>query len=97
MTALGALIGLKPSSTTGLVVRELALDFSLATYRPTFFQHLPGVHNATSDLLSRWTPSSRLPAILSEARRDFPPLRERSYYRTLHLPPRENRDASIGS
>eukprot|EP00971_Amphidinium_carterae_P345197 6486016-Amphidinium_carterae.1 len=75
---------LRSAPSTGLVARELALDFAHAIYHPVVTQHVLGSEHGVCDALSRWTSISELPPVLLEA--TCVPLQQRDehYFRTLH-------------
>ena len=85
VSALSLLIKLraKPKARgLGRIARELALDFSRCSYRPKWFEHIPGVSNVISDVLSRkYQPgkSFRLPAALKHATETSVPPRDKSF------------------
>ena len=78
-----------------LVARELALDIAEASFVPDTATHLPGVANVVPDALSRrFQPAAdgkskvwKVPTMLGDSLETIPPVRNRSYYRTLSLPP----------
>ena len=73
VSALSLLIKLhaKPKAKgLGRIARELALDFSRCSYRPRWHEHIPGVSNIVSDILSRrFQPGKtfKLPTVLQQA------------------------------
>ena len=77
------------SKALGVVARELALDLSEASYSLDFAQHVAGITNGTADVLSRRLQPGKnfaLPSLLADAREDFPPERDLSWWRTASKP-----------
>lgn len=68
-----------------MVARELSLEFGTASYKPRYFEHIPGLSNDWADALSRLHQPDKkceLPERLHAARRDKPPPRTSTYYLT---------------
>jgi hypothetical protein len=91
MTMLSLLVRLRPPTDSpglGLIAREMALDIGEAVYAPDISEHLPGVANMVADSLSRKFETGVLdwnvPAFLLRVPEIVVPVRDRSYYRTLH-------------
>ena len=71
-----------------IIAREIALDVAASTYEPLIGEHLPGISNETSDMLSRrFQPSSTfvLPQHLAHIPETHLPIRTKSYFRALSL------------
>eukprot|EP00439_Symbiodinium_sp_Y106_P060007 s2027_g8.t2 len=67
----------------GIVAREIALDFSRSSYRPSWYEHIPGVANTVADILSRrYQPDKQfaLPGLLRHAREVTAPIRDDSFF-----------------
>ena len=102
VTMLSLVLHMRPatgSRTLGIIARELALDVASCIYSPDVAEHIPGIANVLPDALSRrfepkktWSP----PPELAQAVEHVPPLRDRSYYRTLSLPSLGFEQASSG-
>jgi len=94
VTMLTLIVNMRPSSPQlCLLGQEMALDFADASFSPIISQHIPGVANVVADKLSRWHQpgyTSEVPHFVANATRGHPPVRDKSYYRTLSLPPEPN-------
>ncbi len=96
VTMLTLIMSFRPATKSGplgLISREVALDVADSEYGPDIkhFEHIPGLANVTTDVLSRrFAPDAeewRVPAVLAGVPETHPPRRHRSYYRTLaHVP-----------
>ena len=77
-------------SGPGWIARELALAFGESSSAPRVSQHIPGIANVTSDILSRRLSSKRmlpwrLPQALEGIEETQPSLRDMTLDRTLNL------------
>jgi hypothetical protein len=91
-SALHMLLNLKSKGRgSGMIARELALDFADGTYYPDIITHVPGVSLTIVDSLSRrFMPRSgaawRLPLSLRGADEVIIPLRNNAYFKALFPP-----------
>eukprot|EP00435_Cladocopium_sp_Y103_P030056 s3225_g7.t1 len=89
VSTLTLLVKLRPKYTShgmSIVARELALEFGTSSYKPLFFQHIPGFSNDWADLLSRLHQPDKqveLPEMLLKTKQVDPMPRNQSYYRAL--------------
>ena len=100
LTLFSAVKGRSP--TMNLLAREYALDIGTATYEPDIIEHIPGITNVIADALSRRTDPEcaarwTLPTFLSNAKKIEPPVRDRSWWRTLLKPGKANMHVFWGS
>ena len=92
VTALSLMISLrhKPGSRAlGIIVKELALEFSRSSFRPRWHEHIPGVANDLADNLSRrFQPGFEFHAssLLKNAKEVVVPSRGPSFYTCLSAP-----------
>ena len=71
------------------LAQEAALDVATASYEPDVLEHTPGVHNSTTDVLSRPfdpTQTYMFLGILRDAIQVFPHSRDHGWYRWLAPP-----------
>ena len=76
---------------TTIIAREVAHDIADAVYAPHIVEHIPGVDNVVSDMLSRkFAPGTVL--VLPDCLKDVEELvlqpRTRAYYAAATLPPK---------
>jgi len=87
VTMLTLMVNMRPTTPALCVIgQELALDFAEVPFVPTIVEHIPGVANTIADRLSRIPQpgaSQIIPAILHNAEHNKPPIRCKTYYRTL--------------
>ena len=87
MGALTLFPTLKASSPAlSLISREFALDLGTAEYRPDLIQHIPGIVNKITDVLSRrYQPGTTfsLPKLLLKAKPVIPVRRDMTWWRSL--------------
>ena len=89
VSALTILLKFKSSGDApSIVARELALGVAGGVYVPNVVQHVPGVANTISDVLSRWYEPKKagkltLPPVLKAALRRDCPDRPRGWWRSL--------------
>ena len=89
ITALTMALTLRaPKGAVKNIARELALDYGDAAFEPEYAEHVPGVTNILSDLLSRRSDPARredwrLPPLLLEVPRMRAPLRDSSFWRLM--------------
>jgi len=92
MSALSLLISLRVRGPgLNLIGRELSLELGDCAFIPSIIEHLPGVANDLSDILSRRTDPKKqpwvFPAVLAEVERTDVPLRDDSYFLSVREPP----------
>jgi len=87
--SIGTLTLLRTLKATGsgpnLIAREIALEFGDASFRPSFYAHLPGIVNKAADYLSRiHQPGFKeaCPPYLASLTPQIPPVRHPDWYRT---------------
>ena len=80
--------GTSKDESLRLILRELSLDESLLVRKISLLTHIPGISNILPDHLSRLhAPSPHpIPSSLHAIPRDFPPLRIRSFYKSIAAP-----------
>ena len=87
MGALTLFSTLKASSPAlSLISREFALDLGTAEYRPDLIQHIPGIVNKITDVLSRryqQETTFSLPKLLLKAKPVIPVRRDMTWWRSL--------------
>ena len=75
---------------TAIIAREITLDIAFACYAPSVAEHVPGIANATCDMLSRkFQPGKayRLPDCLAGVTEEVLDQRCALYFRSLAQPP----------
>ena len=77
------------SPRNNLIAREAALDMGESAFRPQIAEHIPGISNITTDVLSRlhqFGSPAKLPTVLVGVPRSLPAVRDRSRWRSLNSP-----------
>mgnify|MGYP001029518906 CR=1 FL=1 len=79
-----------PPGNLKAIAKEIALELSLAVFRPKTASHIPGIANTVADVLSRkFEPNRRdwkLPQELHGVEEVFPGDRTPDYYMIAHNP-----------
>jgi hypothetical protein len=76
---------------TTMIAREVALDIADAVYAPHIAEHIPGLENIVSDMLSRkYAPGKiyELPACLRDVEELILQPRTKAYFLAATLPPK---------